>query len=189
METLQTLKNRISDASKDTRLNLGSILERTGLSRERALSVALAAAIRTQSHPLQQAVVAKAQNVLSEGSLQDAEAAATLMSMNNVYYRFRHFMGQNGSKSGYDALAPGLRMNHIARPQADKLDFELMCLAVSAMGGCEVCVQSHEAVVRKGGLSEQDVHDAVRIAAVIQAAATALEASAARALGKDLEAA
>ena len=36
-------------------------------------------------------------------------------------------------------------------------------------------MRSHEKVVLEGGLSEDQVHDAVRIAAVVHAAAVALE--------------
>ncbi|MBL8190166.1 MAG: carboxymuconolactone decarboxylase family protein, partial [Acidobacteria bacterium] len=68
-----------------------------------------------------------------------------------------------------------LRMNWIGKPLGSKADFELFCLAVSAINGCEACVRSHEQVVIEGGLSEDQVHDAVRVAAVIQAAAVSLE--------------
>jgi alkyl hydroperoxide reductase subunit D len=59
-------------------------------------------------------------------------------------------------------------------------DFELVCLAVSAINGCEACVQSHEKVVIEGGLTEDQVNDAVRIAATVHAAAVALEMEEAR---------
>ena len=70
-----------------------------------------------------------------------------------------------------------LRMNRLAQPATNKADFELFCLAVSAINGCETCVQAHEKVVLDGGLSEDHVHDAVRIAATVHAAAVALEAA------------
>jgi lipoyl-dependent peroxiredoxin subunit D len=63
----------------------------------------------------------------------------------------------------------------IAQPPTNKVDFELFCLAVSAINGCEACVRAHEQVVVEGGLGEEHVHDAVRIAAVVSAAAVALE--------------
>jgi alkyl hydroperoxide reductase subunit D len=66
-------------------------------------------------------------------------------------------------------------MQRIAKPATNKPDFELFCLSVSAINGCEMCIRSHEAVVIEGGLSEDQVHDAVRIAAVVHAAAVALE--------------
>jgi alkyl hydroperoxide reductase subunit D len=93
------------------------------------------------------------------------------MAMNNVYYRFRHMVG----KPAYSQKPARLRMQRIAQPLTSKVDFELFCLAVSAVNGCEACVKSHEQVVIEGGLGEEHVHDAVRIAAVVNAAAVALE--------------
>jgi alkyl hydroperoxide reductase subunit D len=93
--------------------------------------------------------------------------------MNNVYYRFRHMIG----KESYAAKPARLRMNWIARPLGRRTDFELFSLAVSAINGCELCVRSHEQVLVEGGVTEDQIHDAVRIAATIQATAIALEAT------------
>jgi alkyl hydroperoxide reductase subunit D len=93
------------------------------------------------------------------------------MAMNNVYYRFRHMIG----KESYSTKRPGLRMNRMAQVQTNKVDFELVCLAISAINGCEMCVRAHEKVVLEGGLSEDHVNDAVRIASVVHAAAVGLE--------------
>ena len=98
-------------------------------------------------------------------------AAAALMGMTNVFYRFRHLVG----KEGYAQLPARLRMNRIAKPAADKLDFELFCLAVSAVNACEACVRSHEEALLKGGITEAQVHDAVRIAATIHGLASVLD--------------
>ena len=103
--------------------------------------------------------------------MEDARAAAALMAMNNVYYRFRHMVG----KPAYSQRPARLRMQRIAQALTSKADFELYCLAVSAINGCETCVQAHEHAVVEGGLTEEHVHDAVRIAAVVHAAAVALE--------------
>jgi alkyl hydroperoxide reductase subunit D len=103
--------------------------------------------------------------------IDDAVASAALMAMNNVYYRFRHLVG----KPSYSQMPARLRMQRIAKPLTNKADFELFCLAVSAINGCEMCIRSHEEVVLKGGLSEEQVHDAVRIAATVSAAALSLE--------------
>ena len=101
-----------------------------------------------------------------------ARAAAVLMAMNNVYYRFRHMIG----KPVYSQKPARLRMQRIAQPATNKADFELLCLAVSAINGCEACVKAHEQAVIDGGLTEEHVHDAVRMAAVVHAAAVGLEA-------------
>jgi alkyl hydroperoxide reductase subunit D len=93
------------------------------------------------------------------------------MGMNNVYYRFRHLI----RKETYSTKPARLRMNRLAQVATNKPDFELFCLAVSAINGCESCLQAHEKVVLEGGLNEEQIHDAVRIAAVMHAAAVALE--------------
>jgi alkyl hydroperoxide reductase subunit D len=88
------------------------------------------------------------------------------------YYRFRHFMKDAG-RTTYGDKPARLRMQRIAKPAGDKALFELMCLAVSAIGGCELCVQSHELVVLQAGLTDDQVHDAVRVAATVNGVATA----------------
>jgi alkyl hydroperoxide reductase subunit D len=120
---------------------------------------------------LREAVLLDAATKIGDAALDDAKAAAALMAMNNVYYRFRHIVG----KESYTSRPARLRMNRMANPQTSKATFELACLAVSAMNGCEVCVRSHERAVLEGGLTEEHVHDAVRIAATIRAAAVAAE--------------
>ncbi len=103
--------------------------------------------------------------------IEDAKAAASLMAMNNVYYRFRHIVG----KESYGTKPARLRMNRLIKPATNKADFELFSLAVSAINNCEACVNSHEHAVLEGGLTEEHVHDAVRVAATLHAAAVALE--------------
>ena len=66
-------------------------------------------------------------------------------------------------------------MNRLVKPAGSRVDFELVSLAVSAINGCETCVVAHEKVVLEGGLTEDHVHDAVRVAATVNAAAVALE--------------
>jgi alkyl hydroperoxide reductase subunit D len=95
------------------------------------------------------------------------------MAMNNVYYRFRHMVG----KAAYGQKPARLRMNRLAKPATTKADLELFSLAASAINGCEICVQAHEKAVLEAGLTEDNVHDAVRIAAVIHAAAVAFESA------------
>jgi alkyl hydroperoxide reductase subunit D len=93
------------------------------------------------------------------------------MAMNNVYYRFKHMIGGED----YEKLPARLRMTRIAKPQSSKLDFELFCLAVSAVFGCERCVQSHERTIRDAGGTVEQIHDAVRVAAIVHGVAVGLE--------------
>lgn len=166
------LADRMPDAARDIRLNLQSVLETSSLNEAQRYGVAVACAIAARNPDLKKAVIEDAGAKVDPAVIDDGIAAAALMGMNNVFYRFRHMIG----KPAYETKPARLRMQRIAKPATNKVDFELFCLAVSAINGCEACVKSHEHVVIEGGLSEDNVHDAVRIAAVIHAAAVALEA-------------
>ncbi|MBV8061678.1 MAG: carboxymuconolactone decarboxylase family protein, partial [Alphaproteobacteria bacterium] len=97
-------------------------------------------------------------------------AAATVMAMNNIYYRFIHYTHDEDIKK----MPARLRMNVIGNPGIDKHDFELMALAVSAINGCGMCMEAHTQSAIKVGLSKASVQSSIRIAAVIFAAAQAV---------------
>jgi lipoyl-dependent peroxiredoxin subunit D len=168
---VEEARNALPEAARDIRLNLQSVLEGGVLSDAQKWGVAAACAIAARNPRLRDAVLQNALGEAGDAVVEDAKAAAVLMGMNNVYYRFRHMIG----KPAYAQKPARLRMQRIAQPLTNKVDFELFCLAVSAINGCEACVRSHEQVVVEGGLGEEHVHDAVRIAAVVSAAAVALE--------------
>jgi alkyl hydroperoxide reductase subunit D len=166
--TLDELRDGLPEWAKDTRLNLAIVAGGTSLEPRLAWGTALAAAAASRDPDVLAAVTASSAPHLGDADRRAALAAASVMAMNNVYYRFRHFMGEG---STYSTLPARLRMQVIGNPGIDHRDFELWCLAVSAINGCETCVRAHERVVLdKGGTAEM-VHDAVRIAAVIHAAA------------------
>lgn len=171
MSAVEELRATLPDAARDIRLNLESVLQTSSLSPAQMWGVAVASAIATRNPQLRAAVLADARNEVPAEVVDDAAAAAALMAMNNVYYRFRHLSG----KEIYSQMPARLRMQRIAKPATNKADFELFCLAVSAINACEACIRSHEAAVLHGGLSEENVHDAVRIAATVSAAAIAVE--------------
>jgi alkyl hydroperoxide reductase subunit D len=171
MSEMERLREALPDAAKDIKLNLQTVFQTTSLTPAQTWGTAVASAIAARNAELASAVLAEAQGKVEPAVIEDAKAAAALMSMNNVYYRFRHMIG----KESYSTKPARLRMNWIGRPQSSKVDFELFCLAVSAINGCEACVRSHEQVVVGGGITEDQVHDAVRLAATINAAAVSLE--------------
>jgi len=77
-------------------------------------------------------------------------------------------------KEDYKTKPARLRMGWMARPKTSKVTYELMSIAIAALEGCEVCVKNHEASVLQHGLTSDHVHDAVRIAAILQGSAVAL---------------
>jgi alkyl hydroperoxide reductase subunit D len=171
MGAVDSLRDALPETAKDIKLNLQSVLGSGSLTAAQRWGVAVASAAASRSPRLRDALVEDARREVPEAVIEDALAAAALMSMNNVYYRFRHLVG----KPAYSERPARLRMNRLARPATSKTDFELFSLAVSAINGCETCVRSHEAVVVEGGLTEDQVHDAVRVAATVHAAAVSLE--------------
>ena len=174
METLESLRERLPESAKDIKLNLQSVLASGGpLTPQQRWGVAVASALASRYPALSRAVLAEAGREVGDAVVQDAIAAAALMSMNNVFYRFKHRIG----KAAYQDKPARLRMNRLAKPLTNKVDFELFSLAVSAINDCESCVRAHEQAVTDGGLSEDAVVDATRIAASIHAAAVALDAA------------
>ncbi|HYC05290.1 MAG TPA: carboxymuconolactone decarboxylase family protein [Azospirillaceae bacterium] len=184
--SIEALKSRLPDYAKDIRLNLGTVITTSAnLSAQQAWGAAVASAIASRNDVVTQAILAEAGTHLDAAALNAAKAAAAVMAMNNVYYRFVHLTGDRG----YGQMPARLRMNVIGNPGVDKVDFELWSLAVSAVNGCGMCIESHEHEVVTKGATKEAVQDAVRIAAVIHAAATVLDAEAALAGGATAQAA
>jgi alkyl hydroperoxide reductase subunit D len=170
--TIEALKARLPDHARDLRINLGVIAGATALTPQQAWGTALAAAVTARNADVVAAITTDA--ALSPEGAAAARGAAAIMGMNNVYYRFLHMMGDG---SPYARLPARLRMQIIGKPGVEHLDFELWCLAASAITGCASCVRAHEQSVRdKGGTIEQ-VQEAVRIAAVIHAVALTLDSA------------
>lgn len=172
MSALEEFRNGLPEYARDVKLNLQSVLQSGSLTVGQRWGVALASAVASRNPRLERAVRAEAEREAGPAVVEDALAAAALMAMNNVYYRFRHLVG----KPTYAEKPARLRMNRLVKPTTSRVDFELFSLAVSAINACETCIRAHEKVVLEGGLSEDQVHDAVRIAATIYAAAVADEA-------------
>lgn len=168
--SIETLKARLPDYAKDLRLNLGSLAHEPSLSAQQRAGCFIACALASRNGETTQAIVGEFAPQLTAEALGAAKAAASVMGMNNVYYRFTHLVGGD-----YGRLPAKLRMNVIGRPGVEKVDFELWCLAVSAINGCGACMESHEHVVREGGLLAEQVQAAVRIAAVVHAIAAVLD--------------
>ena len=146
MSAVEAIRAAIPEPARDIKLNLQSVLQQGSLSPAQRWGVAVASAIATGNHRLRDAILTDARAVVGPEVIDDALAAAALMAMNNVYYRFRHMI----AKEAYEKMPARLRMQRIARPASNKTDFELFCLAVSAINGCETCIRSHEAVVLEG---------------------------------------
>jgi alkyl hydroperoxide reductase subunit D len=169
--TIDSLKDALPDYAKDLKLNLSSLAQDASLSEQQRAGTFIACALAARNAQTTHAVMASFAPALSPEALTAAKAAAAIMAMNNIYYRFTHL----ASAPDYKTLPARLRMNVIGKPGVDRADFELWCLAVSAINGCGTCIDSHEKVLRETGMSAEQIQAAVRIAAVVHAVAATLD--------------
>ena len=170
--TLNDLVRTLPDYAKDLRLNLSSLLTEQGLTDQQKYGTIVACAHAASYRPLIAVAETEAADKIDAAALTAARSAASIMAMNNIYYRFIHL----SSNKDYATRPAKLRMNAIGSPGIDKADFELFCLAVSAINGCGMCIDAHEKVLLAAGVSCDTIQTAVRIAAVIHAVARSLAA-------------
>jgi alkyl hydroperoxide reductase subunit D len=166
--SLKTFADALPDYAKDLRLNLSSILNDQLLGEERKLGLLLTCAHGSGYKPLVDAAEAEADGKLSEQIANAARGAAALMAMNNVYYRFVHLV----ANPEYGTMPAKPRMTLIGSHGIANEDFELFSIAVSAMNGCGMCMESHERVLLQHGVKPETIQSAVRIGAVLKAIAT-----------------
>ena len=157
--TIEALKDALPDYAKDLKLNLSSLAQEQILSEQQKAGTFIACALASRNEATTSAVMAAFAPSLSPEALAAAKAAAAIMGMNNIYYRFIHL----ASAPDYKTLPARLRMNVIGKPGVDKVDFELWSLAVSAINGCGMCIDSHEKILREAGLAPEQIQAAVRI--------------------------
>lgn len=173
MSNLDALKESLIDDTKDHRLNLGSVLSAGPLDPAQRYGVALTCALFLDDLELARAIQDDGKEHLSPALIADAQAAAAIMAMNTVYYRTRHLL----NKPTYSNRAAGLRMSRMAKPATSKAQFELNSMACAALAGCEACLKSHEQSLLHEDISEDQVHESIRIASVLCGFRIALAAS------------
>ncbi|MCX7353996.1 MAG: carboxymuconolactone decarboxylase family protein [Alphaproteobacteria bacterium] len=172
--SLAALADRLPDYAKDLKLNLSSLASEVSLTEQQRAGAFVASALASRNAVVSEAVLAEFGPKLSPEALTAAKISAAIMAMNNIYYRFVHL----ASSPDYKTMPAKLRMNAVVKPGVDKLDFELWSLAVSAVNGCGMCIDSHEKILRQAGVSAEAVQSAARIAAVVHAVAATLEGEA-----------
>ena len=166
MSWVDDVKNSyIPDHAKDIKLNLDAVINRSGLDEVDAHACALAAAVIANNGYL-------AYEISMNGPLKGtpereaAKTAAALMAMNNTYYPFVEMTGDEQLKG----LPTGLRMNAYAtHGGVSKAKFEMYALAASIVGKCHFCIKSHYELLKKEGMTVQQLQAVGKIAAVVGA--------------------
>ena len=164
--SIDAIKSAMPAYAKDIKLNVSSLSNDETLSPRQLWGTFLVSALACGNEFIIQQVAEEAANHLSDAEKEAAKAAASIMAMNNIYYRFVHL----SSNKEYQTMQAKLRMNIIGNPGVDKDDFELWSLAVSAINGCGMCIDAHEQQLLQHGVSKEQVQTAVRVASVIHAA-------------------
>lgn len=169
--SIDVIKNSLPEYAKDIKLNLSSLAYDETLTNQQLWGAFLASALASRNFFVIKNIESEAAQKLSPDALKAAKAAASIMAMNNVYYRFVHM----SSNSEYQTMPAKLRMNVIGSPGIDKEDFELWSLAVSAINACGMCIDAHEQQLLKSGFTKEQIQTTIRIAAVVHAASVILD--------------
>lgn len=166
------LINTNSRYLKDLKINVGNVLNNTQyLNRKEALLLALAVAVNEKFDVLKDSFIGLAKEAdVTDIEIAEVIACTSLMNVNNIFYRFRHFV----KKDFYSNQPAGIKMGIMMNPVLGKEFFELISLVISSVNGCEMCVTSHEQSVLQQGSTESKVFEAVKLGAIIKGLVTVL---------------
>ncbi|HTM80161.1 carboxymuconolactone decarboxylase family protein [Asticcacaulis sp.] len=173
--SIDTLQSLIPAYARDLSLNLTNLLAETLLNDQQKWGTFLSCAHAVGVPAVVKNIEAAVGEVMTPEAITAAKAAAAIMGLNNVYFRALHLM-QNKE---YEKMRAGLRMNILANPGVDKVDFELWSLAVSAVNACGLCMDSHEKVLRNHDVTAVQIQAALRIASTVNAISAVIRAEAA----------
>lgn len=163
---VESVKNSIPDHSKDIKLNLDNVINRSPLSVQDTHAVALAAALAASNGELAFAIQTSGELDDFVNEIEAAKSAASLMGMNNMWYPYVEMTGDSDLKN----LPAGLRMNvYATHGGVSKKQFEMYALAASIIGKCHFCVKNHYDILKKEGMSVQELQHVGKIASVINA--------------------
>lgn len=176
---LEGLAQALPRYAADVAANLTALTQETLLTPQQRWGCFVATAHAVATPAVVQAIEASAAEAgLTLEAKTAAKGAAAVMAQNNIYFRAIGLL----KNPGYRALRSRLRMGLVFKPGVPKDDFDLWCVAVSAIHGCPDCLDSHEGALRGRGVSAEAVQTALRIAAVVHAASRVLAGEAAATL-------
>ena len=169
--SLDKIKEHIPEYAKDLKLNLSTVSRCETLSQKQTYGCMYACALVSQHPGMAKMVLEDSGNVLEDADVTGAKSAASIMSMNNIYYRFAHMIGDDE----IEKMPAKLRMNVIGKPGCDKTDFECWSLAVSVINNCQKCIQAHYSQLQNAGFTKQQIQDIARISSTVRAVAEVLK--------------
>ncbi len=162
--SLTLLEKGESRYMRDLKLNFTSTFTSAHLTEKECALLGLSTAVNNNNTPLINFYTSYAEKSgATAEEIGEAVGCASLLASNNVFYRFRHFT----QKEKYTQIPARIRMQLMMKPVTGKEFFELMSLTISAVNGCEMCVNAHEDSLIKLGTTEERIFDAVRIGSLV----------------------
>lgn len=171
--TIASLIRKLPEYAGDIKHNLDSVFiqDHHSLSKLQLYGVSLSVAYLLKNEQLLNNVRAEAKMFLEEVDATACKVAAIIMAMNNIYYHFSKDIDNNslGSKPS------GLSMQSLTNFVENKTEFEMYCLAISILHGCNYCCNVHTAKLREKGISDEIISDIARIVAILKATRDTLD--------------
>jgi len=176
MASLASLADSLPAYASDIAQNLASIAEEILLPEPQKWGCFIASAHAVATPVVVKAVeAAGAESGMTPEAIAAARGAAAIMAQNNIYFRALTLIHDQT----YRTLRARLRMRIVSNPGVPKDDFDLWCVAVSAIHGCPDCLDAHIGALRGRGVEPLAIQTALRIAAVTHAASRVLAGEAA----------
>ncbi|KWU17915.1 carboxymuconolactone decarboxylase family protein [Burkholderia cenocepacia] len=159
------LAQNVRTTFKDARMTLeAALFSKSSLGPVVSQASAYAVAVSLHASALAEAL----KTGLPGPAVEQAEVAAAIMGMTSVYYSFLDMVDLPGVRQ----LPAQLRMvTYGQQGQADKLGFEVACLAVSLANKCKPCVTAHVEELKALAFSDEQFRDLARISAAVNAVA------------------
>ena len=171
MPSLQALADQLPAYALDIAQNLVSISEETLMGEPQKWGCFVASAHAVAAAPVVKATEAAATEFgLSPEAIAAARGAAAIMAQNNIYFRALTLI----KDQTYRTLRARLRMRIVSNPGVPKDDFDLWCVAVSAIHGCPDCLDAHIGSLRGRNVDLAVIQTALRIAAITHATSRVL---------------
>jgi len=170
-DAVEQLLAPLPDSCKDLRLNMTGLLRGGSVDQSTTYCAAISAAYFLGNVPLAEALRADGAALLTDDEAADAQAAAALMGMTTVYYKSRELLGED--KPQYEQMRPSLRMNRMMSP-ASRSKYEAAAMTCAAIAACPACLKSHEKKLAEMEWSEGQIHELLRVAAIVNGTSIAL---------------
>ena len=100
----------------------------------------------------------------------DAVSVASVCSIFNGYYRFRHQVPED-LKETFETFRAPFNANTFMKSSLQTFEVEAICIAVSSVNNCEICVNGHIHKGKSAGMTDEQIDELIKVAAVAGAVA------------------